>query len=123
MKHSVVELVIDMMYNGHVDVPKTQWTQFLAAAKFLQIHGFDDILDIDPDDIIHEFTMPTRNAPSTVQPTVQLTAGPSKTRSDLDLDSDIVRGRQLRKRVERKRLVVQSDSSDSDEPIFRKLKG
>lgn len=49
--------IIELIYGGQVDVPKTSWAKFTAAAKVLKINGFDKLGDINPDDIKKTFVM------------------------------------------------------------------
>lgn len=49
--------IIELIYGGKIDVPKTSWPKFTAAAKVLKINGFDKLGDISPEDIEKTFTM------------------------------------------------------------------
>lgn len=49
--------IIELIYGGQVDVPKTSWAKFTAAAKVLKINGFEKVDDVNPDDIEKGFAM------------------------------------------------------------------
>lgn len=57
MHYDEVMQIIELMYVGHVDVPKKNWSKFMAAAKLLKINGFEKIGDINPYTIAKEYEM------------------------------------------------------------------
>lgn len=57
MSYAEVMLVIDFIYAGQVDVPKTNWSSFVKALKLLEVNGYENVGDIDPRDIENDFKM------------------------------------------------------------------
>lgn len=49
--------IIELIYCGHVNVPKERWSKFLGAVKLLQINGFEKLGDINLSGVEKEFQM------------------------------------------------------------------
>lgn len=50
-------LIIELIYAGHVNVPKKNWSKFLTACNLLKINGFKKLGQINPCAIEKEFEM------------------------------------------------------------------
>lgn len=48
VQYDEVMHIIELMYGGQVDMPKKNWSKFLAAATLLKINGFEKLRDINP---------------------------------------------------------------------------